>query len=173
HSTLTNLLRWSLSQFQGIKAVPEKIALDEVIEKNAILFKQPLERKHIRFVYQPTGLFVMADPDHLMLVLRNLVSNAIKYSYPDSFITINCCEKGGRIIIEVADTGVGMNDEIKKSIFSSSPNMVSSTGTSNEKGTGLGLKLCKEFIEKNNGQIWLDSIEQKGSRFYISLPVST
>lgn len=169
HSTLDNLLRWSLSQFQGIKAMPEKLSLDELVEKNATLFKQSFETKNISFEYNTTGLSVFADPDHLMLVIRNLVSNAIKYSYHDGCITIRAYEKDSHIIIEVTDTGIGMNEEIKTSIFSPG-NIVSSTGTSNEKGTGLGLKLCKEFIEKNNGHIWMESTEQKGSTFYASVP---
>ncbi|MES2329394.1 MAG: HAMP domain-containing sensor histidine kinase [Bacteroidota bacterium] len=170
HSTLDNLLRWSLNQLQGIKAAPEKIALDELIEKNATLFRQSFETKNISFEFNTTGLSVFADPDHLMLVIRNLVSNAIKYSYHDGCITISAYEKDSHIIIEVTDTGMGMNEEIKTSIFGGSTNIVSSTGTSNEKGTGLGLKLCKEFIEKNNGHIWLESTEKKGSTFYAAIP---
>jgi two-component system sensor histidine kinase/response regulator len=170
HSTLDNLLRWSLSQFQGIKAVPEKLALDELIEKNATLFRQSFETKNISFQYNAAGLSVLADPDHLMLVIRNLVSNAIKYSYHDGCITVRTYENANNIIIEIADTGMGMNEEIKASVFNESANMFSNTGTLNEKGTGLGLKLCKEFIEKNNGQIWLESAEGKGSTFYASVP---
>ncbi|MEO8174458.1 MAG: HAMP domain-containing sensor histidine kinase, partial [Sediminibacterium sp.] len=169
HSTLDNLLRWSLNQFEGIRVVPQKISLDEIIGKKENLFKQPFEAKGITFKYSPTGLYVLADPDHFSLVLRNLISNAIKYSYQDGCVSIHAYEKSGCILIEVSDTGMGMTEEIKNSIFNAA-NLVSVTGTSNEKGTGLGLKLCKEFIEKNNGSIWLESEEQKGSTFYVSLP---
>jgi two-component system sensor histidine kinase/response regulator len=169
HSTLDNLLRWSVSQLQGITALPERTALSDVIEKQATFFKQSFEQKNISFRQENISSFVLADPDHLMLIIRNLVSNAIKYSYPDSYITIRSQSENGRVIIEVSDTGMGMNETIQASLFSNG-HMVSSTGTSNEKGTGLGLKLCKEFIEKNNGELWVESVEQKGTSFYISLP---
>ena len=169
HSTLDNLLKWSISQLQGIKASPEKVLLSNVFEKMYILFKQSLERKNITCKIEGGYLSVWADPDHLMLVFRNLVSNAVKYSYQDGTIHLRAYTQEGRIVIEVADTGMGMNDEIKAAAFKSG-NMISNAGTSNEKGTGLGLKLCKEFIEKNNGKIWVESTEQKGSCFYVSLP---
>ncbi len=169
HSTLDNLLRWSMSQFQGIKASPERIALADLIEKQATLFKQSLEQKNITFKQEDVNAFVLADPDHLMLIIRNLVSNSIKYSYENGMIIVRARTKSGRVIIEVADSGMGMDENVKASIFTNG-NIISSTGTSNEKGTGLGLKLCKEFIEKNNGQLWVESMEQKGTTFYISLP---
>lgn len=169
HSTLTNLLRWSISQLQGIKANPEKVALTPVLQKKLSLFKQKTEEKNIVIDIEGSGLYVLADPDHLLLVLRNLISNAIKYSYPNSTILIRTYSKDNRVIIEINDKGIGMTDEIRQSIFASE-NIISNTGTANEKGTGLGLKLCKEFIEKNDGQIWVESIEKMGTSFYVSLP---
>ncbi|MES2003219.1 MAG: HAMP domain-containing sensor histidine kinase [Bacteroidota bacterium] len=172
HSTLDNLLRWSISQFQGIVARPENVLLSDVIENKAILFlKQSMERKNICLQFEDAGLSVYADPDHLMLVFRNLVSNAIKYSYQDGIITIRSYRKENKILTEIADRGMGMNEEMKSSIFDP-VTMVSSAGTSNEKGTGLGLKLCKEFLEKNDGQIWVETVEQKGTVFYTSLPAA-
>ena len=168
HNTLDNLLRWSISQFQGIKVLSEKVALADIIEKMTPLFKQPAERKNIALQIEEVNFFILADPDHLMLVLRNLVSNAIKYSYKDGTIIIRGQTKNNRVIIEVADLGMGMSEETKAAVFSS-VNMISSNGTSNEKGTGLGLKLCKEFIEKNSGQIWVESVEKKGTSFFVSL----
>lgn len=169
HSTLDNLLRWSISQLQGIKAVPQRTSLDELIRKKASLFRQSFETKNISFEFTPTGLFAFVDPDHLLLVLRNLISNAIKYSYQDGRIMVSAYEKGDRIVIEVSDDGMGMTEDIKTTIFDEA-NLVSVSGTANEKGTGLGLKLCKEFIEKNNGTIWLETKENKGTTFYIQLP---
>lgn len=169
HSMLDNLLKWSISQFHGIKAVAETVALTGIVEENAVLFKQSLERKNIVLSWQLNDLSVFADPEHLMLVIRNLLSNAIKYSYQDGNISIRANKKQDRIIIEITDRGMGMSKAMGDSIFTSH-NMVSNTGTSNEKGTGLGLKLCKEFIEQNHGSIWLDTTEGIGSTFFISLP---
>lgn len=172
HSTLDNLLRWSISQFQGIVAKPEKVSLTDIIENKAILFlKQSIENKQIRFHFENAELFVWADPDHLMLVFRNLLSNAIKYSYQNGNITIRMYTEDNTVVTEIADSGMGMNEETKLAVFNP-VSMVSNTGTSNEKGTGLGLKLCKEFIEKNNGLIWVESLENKGTTFYISLPAA-
>lgn len=169
HATLDNLLKWSISQLQGIRASPEKIALRSLLEQKLIIFRQMAEQKNISLVLEDVDRFIWADPDHLLLVLRNLLSNAIKYSYQNGQILIRSHSKDHQVIIEVIDYGMGMSEEVKASIFQHD-NIISSTGTANEKGTGLGLKLCKEFIEKNNGQIWIESTGQKGTTFYISLP---
>ena len=171
HNTLDNLLKWSISQLQGINAAPEKINLKDIVEKKNIFFNQSLDQKNIQLKFTNLDMFVYADPDHLRLVLRNLISNAIKYSYPESVIEVSAVSNNQQVIIQIADSGVGMNQEVKDSIFHSA-NMVSNIGTDNEKGTGLGLKLCKEFIEKNKGTIWVESTEGKGSSFYISLPLA-
>jgi len=169
HSTLDNLLRWSLSQFQGIQVKTERVALAPVLQKKLDLFKQNIEQKNLTLQLEGAEQFILVDPDHLLLILRNLVSNAIKYSYPGSAIVIRAHAKEQKVIIEVADTGIGMSAEMVTSIFSPE-NTLSKNGTANEKGTGLGLKLCKEFIEKNHGSIWVESREKRGSSFYISLP---
>jgi len=172
HSTLDNLLRWSISQFQGIQAVPEYVSLEEVIGQKAILFlKQSIERKNIQLYTEGLQRQVWADPDHLQLIFRNLVANAIKYSYQDGKISIRAYPQENNVIIEITDNGMGMTADVQESVFSSVA-MVSNTGTSNEKGTGLGLKLCKEFIEKNKGKIWLKSEPGKGSTFYVSIPAT-
>ena len=172
HTTLDNLLRWSMSQFQGIKATPEKIALSEIIQKKLSLFKQSFEQKNISLKLEGLDVFVWADRDHVLLIMRNILSNAIKYSYPNGAICIRARVENNNIIIEIADNGMGMNELMLASLFSPG-HMLSSTGTSNEKGTGLGLKLCKEFIEKNNGAMWVKSAEQKGTSVFISLPQAT
>lgn len=169
HSTLDNLLSWSISQLQGIKANPERIELSQLLEKKLDLFRQKAQQKNITIRVEETTQWVWADPDHLMLVLRNLISNAIKYSYKGSVITVQSRTGNSGVIITVTDTGTGMTDKVISALFTSE-NIISHNGTSDEKGTGLGLKLCKEFIEKNQGLIWAESQENKGSSFYISLP---
>lgn len=171
HSTLDNLLKWSISQFQGIQTKPENNLLSTVLERKATLFKPLLERKNLVLSWQLNNLGVFMDRDHLLLVLRNLISNAIKYSYPGNNISIQAYRQEKNVIIEVADRGMGMTDEMKASIFQTNT-MLSKTGTIDEKGTGLGLKICKEFIEKNGGSIWVETAPGKGSTFYVSLPAA-
>ena len=168
-STLDNILRWSLSQFEGIQTKPERISLPEVVNGKLALFETSMKKKNITIHLEGIDLFIWADPDHFKLALRNIFSNALKYSYPNSQVFIRGSTKDKQVIIEIADTGIGLNDEMKHTIFNA-VNMNSISGTSNEKGTGLGLKLCKEFIEKNNGKVWVESIENVGSSFFISLP---
>ena len=168
-TTLDNLLRWSISQLQGIKATPEKIDLSKLLEQKLNIFQQIAEQKKVHFVLKDNDRFIWADPDHLLLVMRNIISNAIKYSYQDGVILISSLSKDQRVIIKIADNGTGMSEEISAAIFQQD-HIVSSTGTANEKGTGIGLKLCKEFIEKNNGKIWVESHSNQGTTFYISLP---
>lgn len=168
HNTLDNLLRWSISQLQGITAHPEKTELTSILEKLKI-FGQKLEEKKIELKLEDIDQKLWVDPDHLLLVLRNLLSNAIKYSYPGGIISINCQATGDKVTIAISDTGTGMSKQIRDSVFHSM-NIISQAGTANETGTGLGLKLCREFIEKNNGNIFVESAENKGSTFYVSLP---
>ena len=167
--TLDNLLKWSISQLKGIQVNPERTGLETVLEKKFILFKQKMEQKNISLQVEGVNQSILVDPDHLRLVLRNLISNAIKYSYRNSTIIIRSYTKGQKVFIEVVDKGAGMGEKTSSGIFKPD-NFMSNTGTENEKGTGLGLKLCKEFIEKNNGQIWVESKENEGTTFYISLP---
>lgn len=172
HSTLDNLLRWSISQFQGIVASPEKIILTDAIKKQAaVFFRSALEAKNLTLHLALGSHAVWADPDHLNLVMRNLISNAIKFSYQNTGIHVLAGKEGSAIILEIRDKGIGMHSSLKNSVFHFE-NLIYSTGTSNEKGTGLGLKLCKEFIEINHGKIWVESEPDKGSPFYFSLPAA-
>jgi two-component system sensor histidine kinase/response regulator len=170
HNTLDNLLRWSLSQLQGISAKPERTQLDPVLQSGLRLFVQKMEQKDIALVTEGTQQTVFVDPDHLLLVLRNLVSNAIKYSHPHSTISIHCHSNGSKeVTIAIRDTGIGMPESMSRAIFDTD-NIVSNPGTANEKGTGLGLKLCKEFVEKNKGRMHVESRENAGTTFYVHLP---
>jgi two-component system sensor histidine kinase/response regulator len=169
HSTLDNLLKWSVSQLQGIKVNPERISVAQVLEKKLDLFRQKADQKNITIRTEGNREWVLADRDHLLLVLRNLISNAIKYSHKGGTITLKSQSSNNRVIITVTDSGTGMTDDLMSTLFGSE-NIISHNGTADEKGTGLGLKLCREFIEKNQGSIWAESLENKGSSFFISLP---
>lgn len=169
HSTMDNLLRWSQSQLQGISVKPENVLLAPVIENKIALYKQRLEEKQLNLVVEGAEQVLFVDRDHLFLILRNLIINAIKYSHPGGTVTIRCKSDRQHVIIAVSDNGVGMSVEMINAILQPD-NIQSQPGTSNEKGTGLGLKLCREFIEKNNGTLRVESIENRGTTFYVTLP---
>jgi signal transduction histidine kinase len=171
HNTMDSLLKWSTSQSQGIRAIPEKIDLPDLLEQTINFFRQKAEQKNIRLLVDGPKLSVWADRDHLELIVRNLVSNAIKFSYAGGIILVRSYAKEDQVIIQVVDQGMGIPEELSSTIFSAA-NIISHTGTANEKGTGLGLKLCKEFVENNHGRIWVESEEKKGSTFSISLPAA-
>jgi signal transduction histidine kinase len=104
-------------------------------------------------------------------VINNLITNAIKFTPGDGTIEIHSFEKGGMVEVMVADTGVGIPKEKLEKLFRLDEK-VQSDGTNKEKGTGLGLILCKEFVEKNNGKIWVESLEGSGSWFYFTIPLA-
>ncbi|MEJ2163198.1 MAG: ATP-binding protein, partial [Robiginitalea sp.] len=112
---------------------------------------------------------VWSDPNQLDIVVRNLLSNALKFTPQEGMITIRAEEQGEDWLVSIRDTGVGMDRLTLQKIFESRNNHTT-YGTANEKGTGLGLALCKEMVEKNNGKIWVDSMLRKGSTFYFTLP---
>lgn len=112
---------------------------------------------------------VYADENMLKTVLRNLVANGIKFTDTNGKIDIYTVHKQNFIEITVSDNGVGMNDEILDKLFKIDKN-VTDNGTANEKGSGLGLILCKEFVDRHGGRIWIESLAGKGSAFKFSLP---
>lgn len=169
---LDNLLRWSLTQLQGIEARPQVILVEEAMESIIGFFQQILIQKNVQLVthYIP-GVSVYTDPDHFALIMRNLLSNAVKYSYSGSVISLKvaCVPPVARIMVQ--DRGTGMNAQVMQQLFSGTQTR-SLSGTRNEKGTGLGLLLCKEFAEKNNSVIQAESIPGEGSTFTYSIPLA-
>ena len=107
----------------------------------------------------------------LKTVLRNLISNAIKFTKSGGDVNVFVISKHNKVEISISDNGVGINDETRKKLFDASINLTS-WGTANEKGSGLGLVLCKEFVEKLGGNIWVESEEGKGSDFKFTLPLN-
>ncbi len=114
-------------------------------------------------------MFIRGDKNMIKTVLRNLLSNAVKYSYRSGKVIINASVNDQKVIISVKDNGIGIPEGDLKKIFRIDTKY-SVPGTENEQGTGLGLKLCKEFVEKQGGEIWVESIEHKGSEFKFSIP---
>lgn len=167
---LENLLEWSRSQTGAIEFKAEPFDLSELIQQNIELLTTQAGTKEIRLQYsnlQP--ITVMAHKNSVTTVIRNLISNAIKFTPTGGTITLSATKSNEEALISIADTGVGMSKEVIDKIFRIDAKH-STKGTADEKGTGLGLVLCKDFVEKNNGSIGVQSEEGKGSTFYFTLP---
>ncbi len=166
---IEDLLTWARSQMGRVEFNPKVIVLNEIIreelELSAILF----EKKEISLKYeiQPL-LMIYADPNHVKFILRNLLTNALKFTNKKGNVWVRAYEQNNKIWVEVEDNGLGMPDSLKEKLFQIG-SVKSSKGTDNEQGTGLGLLLCKEFVRKNNGEIWVESEEGKGSKFIFTL----
>lgn len=166
---LDNLLKWTRSQMQGIRIQPEHFTLlslvEEVIDSLAII----AEKKGIRLLHtiaQPPKVY--ADLEMTRMVIRNLISNAIKFTQRNDTVTVEVePQEDEKVLISVVDTGLGISPENKEKLFQLKDH--TTYGTANEKGTGLGLILCKDFVEKNGGEIWAESEEGKGSTFRFTL----
>ena len=114
------------------------------------------------------GTYAFADLNMINLVFRNLILNGIKFTEPGGQITVSAEANDGMYTVSITDNGVGINPEVQKILFEKTSGY-STRGTANEKGTGLGLILCKEFVEKNGGKIWLKSELGKGSTFFFTV----
>jgi len=166
---INNLLNWALLQMDKLKIQPSKIDLAVAIEEN-IKTIETLQMKQIHFETDvPAAMCGWADPNMLNLILRNLLLNAIKFSEVSGKVIITCKYFDKKfVVVAVKDHGVGISKEVQKFLFDKSTGY-STRGTANEKGTGLGLILCKEFVEKNGGKIWFESEEWVGSTFYFTI----
>lgn len=168
---LENLLEWSRSQTGNIPFRPERFDINAVMEQNRDLLNTQAANKKIKLVYEPVpGTVINADKNSITTVVRNLVSNAIKFTPEGGTITLGLKEHQQKLWVSVADTGVGMERAVIDKLFRIDTKY-STQGTANEKGTGLGLILCKEFVEKNGGTIGVKSEPGKGSVFYFTLPL--
>ncbi|GCC50255.1 two-component sensor histidine kinase [Chryseotalea sanaruensis] len=169
---LENLLEWSRSQTGNIEFKPEAIDLTEILNENKSLLEAQANAKNInieQLVHQPMPL--KAHRHSVTTVVRNLLSNAIKFTPEGGTISLNMEKENRFVKVSVRDTGVGMSPEVMDKLFRIDSKH-STKGTANEKGTGLGLILCKDFIEKNGGQIGVSSELNKGSVFYFTLPLA-
>ena len=167
---LMNLTEWAQSQTGKMRFKPEPVDMVGLIHEVVNLFDDIANQKLIEIEKKlPHEALVMADRAMISTILRNLLSNAIKYSQPGGKITLAVTTGTDELIISVADSGVGIPKDKMDKMFRIDENY-STNGTMNEKGTGLGLILCKEFIDKHNGEIWVESEEGKGSVFYFSIP---
>ncbi len=178
YKLLENLLLWSRSQKGTIKFKPERLNLYEVAQESFELLKNNAQHKFITFTNQiPRDIYVEADKEMQSTIIRNLFSNAIKFTSKGGTITIKArsiITKNNQEFIEVSviDNGVGISKEIQSKLFGVGET-ISTRGTENENGTGLGLSLCKEFVEKHDGKIWVESKIGNGTSFYFTIPTAT
>ncbi len=167
---LENLLVWAAGQIKGVQVEPKKVNLNKLAEVNCQMLFSMAQQKRITLTNDTDeDACIMADENMVNLIIRNLLSNALKFTPEGGSISILSQEEAFFHQIIVIDNGVGMNPEQLETLFTAHAN-VSTQGTANEKGTGLGLMLCKEFVEKNGGKIWVESEEGKGSSFYFTFP---
>ncbi|MDO6604489.1 PAS domain-containing sensor histidine kinase [Arenibacter palladensis] len=167
---LENLLDWAKSQSGQISFKNEKINISTVVHEILELSISIAQTKGISIKVNVTEeAEINSDKKILKTIIRNLMSNAIKYSRPGDKITISAVEEEDLVKIVISDSGVGMDDDTLENLFSITTN-TPLPGTLNEKGSGFGLVLCKEFIEKLGGKIWVESEKGKGSDFIFTIP---
>ncbi len=168
--TLNNLLTWGHTQMNGAVTKPSVVGLESMVKDSLRLLSEIAENKSIKLVSQvPPNTMVWSDSDQIDIVIRNLISNALKFTPENGMVTISAQEKGQYWQVSIRDTGIGMDDKAIEKIFTINSNHTT-YGTNNEKGTGLGLSLCKEMVEKNGGTIWVESLLRKGSTFHFTVP---
>ena len=165
---LYNLLNWSKSQMQNLESKPTRFNIKDVFETKVALVEQKVEQKRIVLIDESQNDYVFADRSMIEIVVQNLVTNAVKFSKVGDIITISSQEVNGNIIFCVEDTGIGISKENIDKLFGNEA--FTTAGTDNESGTGLGLTICKELVELNNGKIWVESQIGVGSKFFVELP---
>jgi len=171
YALLENLLIWGRSQTNLIKFQPENIDLKEIVADNLALIKSQSNKKHLHVRSEiNTPCFAFADKNMIDTVIRNLITNATKFTPQYGEIVISARKQDKKIEVSVKDTGVGMSARQRDNIFRIDSKM-NTPGTENETGSGLGLILCKDFVEKNGGKILVESEEGKGSTFRFTLPL--
>ena len=171
YKLIENLLDWSRLQTGRMIYSPEKINLFDTIESNFQMFSPKSVSKNIDLINQvPQHTFVFADVYMLQSIIQNLISNAVKFTKNGGCVTVSAECRNNEVNICIVDTGIGISPVDMEKIFRI--DMQHTTlGTEDEKGTGLGLIICKELIEKNGGKIRIESKIDKGTKFYLTLPV--
>ncbi|WP_299437286.1 tetratricopeptide repeat-containing sensor histidine kinase [uncultured Aquimarina sp.] len=165
---LNNLLNWSKSQMKELNAKPTTFDITDVISNKFTFFKPKAEKKDIKLVNKLDPTIIFADKDMFGIVAQNLIANAIKFCNPGDSIALISREKEDHYEICFEDTGVGIDPSNLNKLFAE--DTFTTNGTENETGTGLGLRICKELIELNQGKIKVESTLGKGSVFSVSLP---
>jgi len=169
---LENLLEWANSQRGKLSFNPVSVNLNELIKDEFLMIDEMRINKNIELKnYVDDTLTIVADKNMIRTILRNLITNGVKFTHKNGWVHVKAETYKSHVEIAVSDNGVGMTRETIAKLFRIDAN-ISTRGTDNEKGTGLGLFLCKEFAEKHGGKIWVESEEGKGSTFKFILPFS-
>ncbi len=170
YEMMLNLFQWAKSQRGKLEAKPEKLVINELIDKNIKLFSSETVKKEIQLIYKPENELVLnSDANMLDTIIRNLLSNALKFTDHGGKIEISTLKNNDFVQIQIEDNGVGIKEEDKAKIFNIESGKTT-YGTDMERGSGLGLILCKEFIEMLGGKIWFESEEGKGTSFIFTVP---
>ena len=168
---LDYLVEWARIKYAAEVFSPRKIELVEYVQKVFDTLNDTASLNAINLHHEiKENTSVFADGKMLLSVIQNIVSNAIKHSLPGGKITVSAKTKEDKIIVQIKDSGVGMSKEIQDKLFTPQMNILSKARIEN-KGAGIGLLLVKGFLEKNGGEIWVESIEGEGSSFYFTLPM--
>lgn len=170
---LNNLLLWTQSQFERVRFEPMPLPLKPELHTVLKPLRQQASQKGVHLHDEvPEGITLHADTDMLQTILRNLVSNAIKFTTPDKSIFITAQQQDGMASITVADQGIGIPDQNLQKLLKRTHENISTFGTNNEKGSGIGLNLCLDFVEKHGGKMTINSQEGKGSTFSFTIPIA-
>jgi two-component system, sensor histidine kinase and response regulator len=171
HRLLDNLLDWARAQTGRLPFEPAATRLRYLIEENLVLFRENASSKNVELVSEipENSPPAFVDRRTTLTVVRNLISNAIKFTKPGGTVRVVLVETGDRLEIAVIDDGVGMDEETMKNLFRIDK-VSTRLGTNREKGSGLGLILCKEFVERNDGELRVESAPGEGTTFVVSLP---
>ena len=168
YETMQNLMNWGKAQMDGISLSQVNLNLKEATSQELELINLSAVQKGVKISNDiPTGLEAYVDINHYAFIIRNLVSNAIKYTKQGGCVFIDARPEAGMILLSVKDNGIGMKPEKMEHIFESLG--VTTMGTSREKGHGLGLKFCRDFVEENGGKIWVESSPGVGTTFFFTL----
>ncbi len=165
-----SLLEWFRSQRGGMNFAPVVISLEDAAMRNVQLLRSRSEGKGIDIVSDiPADAFVHADKNMLDLILRNLLSNAVKFTVPGGRILLGAASSGDSLLVSVRDSGIGVPADQIHTLLNEDFS-IPSEGTAGERGVGLGLTLCREFVRLSGGEIWFDSVPGQGSTFYFTMP---
>jgi len=170
---LENLLNWSKSQTGDLTVNPQKISIASLVKENLMLFTSSIKHKNFTIEnHVNENHFAFADMEMINIVIRNIISNSVKFTRTEGKISLYSQIAKDKLLLTVADTGVGMTREMINEILEDDPIAIGYNEENYEKDRGIGLKICKDFLQKNHGKLSIESSPNQGSRFFIYLPIS-